>query len=60
MFFRVERGMIRSESGATARDGRLKEAFEMFDSFSEGTVFYGRAAAMAAAMLAIAILVHLI
>ena len=52
--------MIRSESGATAQDGRLKEAFEMFDSMSEGTVFYGRAAAMVAAMLAIAILVHLI
>lgn len=32
----------------------------MFDSFSEGTVFYGRTAAAVVAMMALAVLVHLI
>ncbi len=32
----------------------------MYDSFSEGHVFYGRTVAMVAAVMAIAILLHLI
>ena len=32
----------------------------MSDSFSEGTVFYGRTAAVVAAVMAIAVLLHLL
>jgi hypothetical protein len=39
----------------------LKEAFDMLqDSFSEGTIFYGRTAAIVAAVLVVAVLLHLI
>ena len=32
----------------------------MFDSFSEGNVFYGRTAVIMAAVVAIAVLVHIL
>ena len=32
----------------------------MFDSFSEGTVFYGRTVAVVVAMMALAVVAHLI
>ena len=37
-----------------------KEAFAMHDSFSEGSVYYGRTIAVVAAVMALAILFHLI
>jgi hypothetical protein len=52
--------MIRSENNATRRNGRSKEASEMFDSLSDGTVFYGRAAAIMGAVVVLAIAAHLI
>ena len=40
--------------------GHLKEAFEMYDSFSEGGVFYGRTLAIVGAVMVLAALLHLI
>jgi len=37
-----------------------KEAFDMTDSFSEGSVFYGRTAAILAGVMALAVLLHLL
>jgi hypothetical protein len=36
----------------------LKEALKMFDSFSEGNVFYGRAFAIMGIVLALAVVIH--
>jgi hypothetical protein len=33
----------------------VKEAFEMYDSFSAGSVFYGRTIAVVAAVIALAV-----
>ena len=55
-----DRTMIRGENNATRRNGRSKEASEMFDSLSEGTVFYGRAAAIMGAVVILAIAAHLV
>ena len=55
-----DRTMIRGENNATRRNGRSKEASEMFDSLSEGTVFYGRAAVIMGAVVVLAIAAHLI
>jgi len=60
LFFTFNGTMIRSENNATRRNGRSKEASEMFDSFSEGTVFYGRAAAIMSAVVILAIAAHLV
>jgi hypothetical protein len=38
----------------------LEGGADMFDSFSEGTVFYGRTVAVVVAMMAAAVLVHFI
>jgi hypothetical protein len=37
-----------------------KEAFQMYDSFSSGGVFYGRTLAVVAGVLALAILLNLL
>ena len=49
-----------NRKNATTRTVALKEAFDMFDSFSEGNVFYGRTAVLMGAIVALAVLVHFI
>ena len=39
---------------------KQKEAFEMSDNFSEGRVFYTRSLAIIGAVLALAVLVHVL
>ena len=62
MFFRVAGPMIAVEqrTEATTLAVALKEAFQMHDSFSEGGVFYGRTAAILAAAMVLAVVLHLI
>ena len=60
LFLTFKRTMIRSENNATRRNGRSKEASEMSDSLSKGSVFYGRAAAIMSAVVVLAIAAHLI
>ena len=53
--------MIQVEIRATRRMRSLQEeAFDMYDSLSEGSVFYGRALVVTALMIAMTLLVHVI
>lgn len=38
----------------------MKEAFEMYDSLSEGTVFYGRTALFVAAAVLLTMVAHIL
>ena len=58
MFFTVEEPKIQVERTRPQETVALKEAFDMYDSFSEGNVFYGRAAALMGAIVALAVVVH--
>lgn len=60
MFLRFAGPMITVEQRRPHWAVALKEAFRMTDSFSEGSVFYGRTAAIIAGALALAVLINLI
>jgi hypothetical protein len=60
LFFCFDGPKIAIERSRSTEGPLLKEAFDMQDSFSEGSVFYGRTAVLVAAVMAIAILLHLI
>jgi hypothetical protein len=60
LFFTIAATMIRIEGTRPHRSGRLKEAFDMTDRFSAGNVFYGRTLAIMGAVIALAIVIHLL
>ena len=52
--------MIDEEQNAATRTAAVKEAFGMYDSFSDGSVFYGRTAVILVAVTVLAAVLHLI
>ena len=60
MFLSLDGPKIAIERPRLQKGRTSKEAFEMFDSFSEGSVFYGRAVAVIAAAMVLAVVLHVI